>query len=242
MNYQLGKSESFFNLLENLYSNNIFINNLNEIKKRMRVAHNYTMPQFDDIEAEIVCLILMHLNPKKICEFSPCGGWSTLYMLNTLDVMKNTECKIDSYDIIDNCTSNINNFSNLKNQWELHLGNVESKYISFNEDIDYLFIDSDHSSTFTKKYIDELLNPLLIKLKNMNKKIFVSVHDVFHSNIPSDEGMLVIEFLHKNNIEYFSPLNDYHRNNLQKIRYNTNLDKKLVHDYTTNPCIFFLLG
>jgi predicted O-methyltransferase YrrM len=242
MNYPLGKSESFFNLLENLYSNNIFINNLNEIKKRMRLAHNYTMPQFDDIEAEIVCLILMHLNPKKICEFSPCGGWSTLYMLNTLDVMKNTECKIDSYDIIDKCTSNINNFSNLKNQWTLHLGNVESKYITFNEDIDYLFIDSDHSSTFTKKYIDELLNPLLIKLKNINKKIFVSVHDVFHSNVPLVEGELVIEFLHKNNIEYFSPVCDYHRNNLQKIRYNTNLDKNLVHPSTTNPCIFFILG
>ena len=99
-----------------------------------------------------------------------------------------------------------------------------------------------------KKLIDQLhFNPdhpenHNFRLKNINKKIFVSVHDVFHSNIPSDEGELVIEFLHKNNIEYFSPLNYYHRNNLQKLRYNTNLDKNLVHDYTTNPCIFFILG
>jgi hypothetical protein len=242
MSYTLGKSDFFFNLLEVLYGNNIFIDNLNEIKKRMRLVHSYTAPQFDDVEAEIVCLILMYLNPKKICEFSPCGGWSTLYMLNTLDVMKNTECQVHSYDIIDKCTSNINNFSDLKNQWNFYLGNVEDKYIYFNEDIDYLFIDSDHSSAFTKIYIDELLNPLLIKLKNMNKKIFVSVHDVFHRNIQSDEGKLVIEFLDKNNIEYFSPLNDYQRDNIQKIRNNTNLDKKNVHYATTNPCIYFILG
>jgi predicted O-methyltransferase YrrM len=208
MSYTLGKSDYFLNLLEKLYGNNTFINNLNEIKKRMRGLDKYaTCPQFDDIEAEIVCLILMYINPKKICEFSPCGGWSSLYMLHTLNVMNNTECQLHSYDIIDNCTSNINKFNDLKNQWNFYLGNVEEQYIHFNEDIDYLFIDSDHSASFTKKYIDELLNPLLIRLKNSNKKIFVSVHDVFHSNIPSDEGKLVIEFLEKNNIEYFSPLN-----------------------------------
>ena len=243
MSYTLGKSDYFLNLLEKLYGNNTFINNLNEIKKRMRGLDKYaTCPQFDDIEAEIVCLILMYINPKKICEFSPCGGWSSLYMLHTLNVMNNTECQLHSYDIIDNCTSNINKFNDLKNQWNFYLGNVEEQYIHFKEDIDYLFIDSDHSASFTKKYIDELLNPLLIRLKNSNKKIFVSVHDVFHSNIPSDEGKLVIEFLEKNNIEYFSPLNDYQRDKIQTIRNNTNLDKENVHSSTTNPCIYFVLG
>lgn len=242
MSYTLGKNDYFLYLLENLYGNDIFIDNLNEIKRRMRLVHSFSRPQFDDIEAEIVCLILMYLNPKKICEFSPCGGWSSLYMLNTLDVMKNTECHLHSYDIIDNCTSNINNFTDLKNQWSFYLGNVEEKYIHFNEDIDYLFIDSDHSAEFTKKYIDELLKPLLIKLRNINKKIFVSVHDVFHSNIPSDEGKLVIEFLNKNNIEFFSPLNDYQKDIIQNLRNNSKLDKNGVHYSTTNPSIYFILG
>ena len=66
MSYDLGKSEYFINLLERLYGNSEYINNLNEIKKRMRQVRDYTNPQFDDIEAEIVCLILMHINPKKI--------------------------------------------------------------------------------------------------------------------------------------------------------------------------------
>ena len=241
MSYTLGKSDYFISLLGKLYGDDILINNLNEIKKRMRAVHNYTRPQFDDIEAEIVCLILMFSNPKNIYEFSPCGGWSTLYMLNALELNNNKDCKVHSFDIIDGCTSNINNFDNLKNQWKFYLGNVEDKYIFFNEEIDYLFIDSDHSEDFAKKYIDELLNPLLIKLKTINKKIFVSVHDVFHSNVPSDEGKLVIEFLDKNNIEYFSPLNDFHRNEIEIFRNNSNLDKNSVHYSNTNPCIFFIL-
>jgi hypothetical protein len=198
-------------------------------------------PQFDDIEAEIVCLILMHIKPKKIYEFSPCGGWSTLYMLNTLDLLK-IDSKIDSFDIQNICTININKFNNLKDKWQFHLGDVQKEYINFPDDIDYLFIDSDHSYNFTKNYIENLLNPLLIKLKNKNKKIFVSVHDVFHSNKPSEEGVLVIKFLEKNNIEYFSPLNDNHKNNILQLRLSNNVDTNLVHHATTNPCIFFILG
>ena len=158
MLYTLGKNDYFINLLEKLYGNNILINNLNEIKKRMRLVHNYTIPQFDDIEAEIVCLILMFLNPKNIYEFSPCGGWSTLYMLNTLDVINNKKCNVHSFDIIDKCTSNINKFDNLVNQWNFHLGNVEDmsymfrSAISFNQptnfntvnvkNMDYMFFDA----------------------------------------------------------------------------------------------------
>jgi hypothetical protein len=242
MAYILGKSNSFINLLEKLYNNEIFINNLNEIKTRMRGVHQYARPQFDDIEAEIVCLILMHLNPKNICEFSPCGGWSTIYMLNSLELMQNTECKLVSFDIQDVCTANISRFSKITNQWKFYLGNVEDNYPNFNENIDYLFIDSDHTSGFAKKYVNELLEPLLVKLKAVNKKVFVSVHDVFHSNVPSEEGEVVIEFLQKHNIEYFSPLNDFHRIDIAKFRNNANLDKTPVHYATTNPCIFFILG
>lgn len=240
MTYSLGKSDMFANLLGQLYSNDTFIHHLNEIKKRMRDVHSYTTPQFDDIEAEIVCLLLMYLRPKNIHEFSPCGGWSTLYMLNTLDVMNNKECIVHSFDMIDNCTSNIKRFDHLEPQWKFYLGNVEDKYDQFNEDIDFLFIDSDHTEGFTIKYIEELLKPLLIKLKKINKKIFVSVHDVFHSPVPQDEGKIIIEFLNKNNIEYFSPLNDVHRKDIEHFR-NSFLDKELVH-WTTNPCIFFILG
>lgn len=243
MSYVFGKSDNFMNLLNELYSNDEYIRNLNEIKNKMRKIHSITTPQFDDIEAEIVCLLIMHTKPKLIHEFSPCGGWSSLYMLNTLEFISDNS-KLVSFDIVDKCTSNINCvFPQFKNKFEFHLGNVEEKYTSFTEDIDYLFIDSDHSAEFTKRYIDNLLIPLLLKLRKINKKIFVSVHDVFHSEIPSEEGVLVIDFLEKNNIEYFSPLHYEHCETLSIIRNNnTILDKSEVHYATTNPCIYFILG
>lgn len=243
MEYTLGKCESFMNLLTTLYSNSEYVANMNVIKSRMRKVHSFTSPQFDDIEAEIVCLLIMHSKPKKIYEYSPCGGWSSLYMLNTLDIM-NLNSKLVSFDIQDKCTENIKLFTVNKN-FEFNLGNVEEKYASFIEDndLDYLFIDSDHSARFTKKYIDELLIPLLSKLRKINKKIFVSVHDVFNiDHLPSEEGILVIDFIEKNNMEYFSPVNYNHRIDICIARNNSSINKDEVHYATTNPCIFFILG
>ena len=241
--YTLGQSDSFMVLVKSLYENPDFINNLNEIKQRMRNVTGFTTPQFDDIEAEIVCLLLMNSNPNFIYEMSPGGGWSTLYMLNTLDVMNNTNCKVISYDINDSCSANINQFTNLSSKWQFYLDNVENRYNDFTEIIDYLFIDCDNSLNFTQKYIDELLKPLLAKLKNINKKIFVSLHDVFHTHIPSEDGALVINFLTENNIEYFSPLNRFHNTEIHSIRNNSvNLDISILHYGNINPGIFFILG
>jgi hypothetical protein len=235
----LGYNEEFMNIIKDAYNNTLYISNLNEIKKRMRKIYANCIPQFDDIEAEILCLILMYLKPSLIYEFSPCGGWSTSYMLNTIDIMK-IDCNINSFDIIDNCTHNIND--ELKDRWHFHLGNVENEYDKFTDKIDFLFIDSDHSAEFTKKYITNVLEPLLISCKNNNKKIFVSVHDVFHTPIPSDEGKLVIEFLEKNNIKYFSPNNNIHKNDINSLRNNNNLDTDIIHFAPNNPVIFFILG
>ena len=243
MEYTLGKSDNIMTLLKSFYANTEYVTNLNIIKSRMRKVHSYTSPQFDDIEAEIVCLLIMYSKPKKIYEFSPCGGWSSLYMLNTLDIL-NLDSKLVSFDLVDKCTENIKLFT-VNSKFEFNLGNVEEKYASFTEDLDldYLFIDSDHTPKFAKKYIDELLIPLLSKLRKINKKIFVSIHDVFNiDHIPSEEGILVIDFIEKNNMEYFSPVNYNHRIDISIARNNSELDKEQVHYATTNPCIFFILG
>jgi hypothetical protein len=205
----------------------------------MRTVYSKCIPQFDDIEAEILCLILMYLKPSLICEFSPCGGWSSLYMLNTIDIIK-MDCILNSFDIIDNCTINIKD--DLKDRWLFHLGNVENEYDKFTDEIDFLFIDSDHSAEFAQRYITKVLEPLLISCKKNNKKIFVSVHDVFHRPKPSIEGKLVIEFLEKNNIEYFSPNNNSHNKEILSLRNDSNLDTKIIHHAQYNPVIFFILG
>lgn len=207
----------------------------------MRIVYPFARPQFDDIEAEILCLIIMYFKPKKIYELSPCGGWSTLYMLSTIEIL-NLDCKVESFDIEDNCSNLINNFDKIKDKWNFNLGDVSEKYSEFTEEIDYLFIDSDHSEEFTNKYVVNLLNPLLMKLKSKNKKMIVSVHDVFHSDIPSDEGRIVINFLQENNIKYFSANNEFYKNEISKLRNNSNIDKNDVHYHKTNSNMFFILG
>ena len=241
MSYTLGKSDSFMSLLSDLYRNPANIEMLNEVKRRMKRAHSHRA-MFDDIEAEIVCLLLMHTNPSLVHEFSPCWGWSTLYMLNTLDVMKSPTGRVVSFDIEDNCTKTIHAFDTLANRWEFRLGNVENEYKTFTSDIDYLFIDSDHSTEFAQKYVDELLTPLLAQLKAANKKIFVSVHDVFHSPVPKEEGAVVIRFLETHGIEYFSPANSLHKPVLDGLRHASALNTSTIHNYFANSCIFFELG
>lgn len=241
MEYTLGKSAAFMQLLRELYTNPVYIERLNAIKQRMRPVHAHSHAQFDDIEAEIVCLLLMHVNPSLVYEFSPNGGWSTQYMLNTLDVMNSESGRIVSFDTEDHCTRNINPIESLNRRWTFVLGNVEEQYKTFSTEIDYLFIDCDHSAPFARKYIDEVLTPLLAGVRASGKRMFVSVHDVFHSSTPSEEGALVIEFLNANGIEYFSPANAVHKAEIADLRDASGLDTKLVHYYTANSCIFFVL-
>lgn len=242
MSYTLGKSDSFMSLLSDLYRNPANIEMLNEVKRRMKQAHSHRA-MFDDIEAEIVCLLLMHTNPSRVHEFSPCWGWSTLYLLNTLDVMKSPSGRVVSYDIEDHCTDTIRSIDTLARRWEFKLGNVETEYPSFTADIDYLFIDSDHSAKFAETYVKELLTPLLTQLRAINKKIFVSVHDVFHDNpTPKDEGAVVIQFLNENGIEYFSPANSVHKSELETLRNSVDLDTSTIHHWFANSAIFFQLG
>jgi len=184
-------------------------------------------------------MLLLETNPQKIIEFSPCGGWSTLYMLNTIDI-GNLISSVHSFDIIDRCTNNINMYNNaLNKRWTFYLDDVSNHYTSF-YDADFLFIDSDHSREFTIKYINNLLEPLLQYVKSHNKKIYVSVHDVYHTNIPSEEGEEVIKFLEKYNISYFAPANHYHYKEILNIRNKYSFGTN-VHQAVTNPAIFFML-
>lgn len=240
---ELGHCDDFMFLVKHMYSNKQFVDNLKTIKNKMKDVHKSSHPQYDDIEAEITCLLIMFYKTKLIYEFSPCGGWSTLYMLNTLKQSElDKDAAIHSFDIQDICSTNISQFPDLKPMWNFHLGNVCDKYGDFPVDIDYLFIDSDHSANFANIYIENLLVPLLQKCKQQNKKIVVSVHDVFHSRYPSDEGKAVIEFLLQNQIPYFSPNNIHHKKIIDDIRKENKLDKELVHHATSNPAIFFILG
>ncbi len=78
---------------------------------------------------------------------------------------------------------------------------------------------------------------MLKYLKDKNKKIYVSVHDVFYSNTPSEEGEEVIKFLEKYNIEYFAPANNDHFKELLNIRNKYGFASN-IHFHIKNTAIF----
>lgn len=234
-----GFDVSFMQRITSLYRNPVYVNRLRQIKGDMTRAKNqlHCLPQYDDIEAEITCLLLMALKPSQVYEFSPCGGWSTLYLLMSTD----STCKIKSYDLYDMASANIRTFPSLFSRWEFTACNVLDRFAEFDLNMDYLFIDSDHSAEFAARYIELLLQPLLEHVRAHKRQVFVSVHDVFHSESPNQEGILVIRWLQANGLSFFAPTNYQHWSALQELRGVAGLDTSLVHTATTNPSIFFTL-
>lgn len=242
----LGRNENIMKMLTWLYHNEQYVDKLKQIKNRMRNVANSVSPQFDDIEAEITCLILMDFKPNVIHEFLSYYGWSTLYMLNAVDIGGLSESRIHSYGFHNHHHHAIIQFPELMDKLTVTYGDVAGQFSSVNE-IDYLFIDSNHDQDFAQKYIDQLLVPLLEKLKQNNKRVFVSIHDVFHAMYEtnyefSGESKLLMQFLRTNGICYFSPQNFSHKKKIAELRAQSGLDQDPVNCQTTNSSIFFILG
>jgi len=154
-------------------------------------------PQLNDVEAEITYLLLREFKPKTVVEISPCGGWSTTWILNALK--DNGTGRLFSYDIVDTSEKTIP--QDLKEgRWKLIMGDVKENIDKLPPSIDYLFLDSDHSAEFARWYIQNLFP----RLKPGTR---VSVHDVFHGTAPSSftgESRVILEYLEHNSIKYFT--------------------------------------
>jgi len=165
-------------------------------------------------------------------------------MLDTLEKTNNNS-KITSYDIVDKCSTYINTLNHKNVEWNFELGDVTKKFNTWNlNTIDYLFIDSDHSTDFAVNFIDNLLKPLLENCKLNKKHVVVSVHDVFHGRKaePIEEGKEVINFLLHHNIEYYTVAKSLVQNYnvINNFRKNIGISD-LIHGSETNPSIFFIL-
>ena len=219
-------STEYISNLYKKYKNELCIqkNNMRNIYSNYK---NFILLQFDDIEAEITILFLLELKPKNVVEFSPCGGWSTSIILNTLSY-NNNNANLKSYDIQDKCQKFIEHL-NIKN-------------------VDCLFIDSYHSTEFGKKYIEDLLIPLWDNCKNINKKILVSVHDIYHEKIARDEGKEIEDWLTNNNINFYTAARckNKHYHDINKIRIELQEEPYTIILFDPihsdrNTCIFFIL-
>lgn len=155
-------------------------------------------PQLDDIEAEITYLLIRQYRPETVVKISPCGGWSTSWILH--GIKDNGRGKLYSYDLIDDATKNVP--PELSNgRWNFHLGDITKVLEKLPESIDYLFMDSDHGAEFANWYIQHIF-------PRVKKGCPVSVHDVYHAALPGShgsEGEVIIEWLREQGIDYFTP-------------------------------------
>ena len=167
-------------------------------------------------------------------------------MLDTLEKTNNNSKNNIILHIVDKCSTYIEHIKSQERRiGNFELGDVTKKFNTWNlNTIDYLFIDSDHSTDFAVNFIDNLLKPLLENCKLNKKHVVVSVHDVFHGRTaePIEEGKEVINFLLHHNIEYYTVAKSLVQNYnvINNFRKNIGISD-LIHGSETNPSIFFIL-
>lgn len=190
-------------------------------------------PRFDDIEGEVTYLLIREHRPQTVVEISPGGGWSTSWILSA--IKHNASGRLYSYDLTDRCTGNVPSDLS-EGRWAFHRGDVKKNLGALPAEIDYLFLDSEHSADFARWYIRNLFP----RLKSGSP---VSVHDVF---LPSDfgytEASVILQWLRRNGIEYFtaSPSNEKAVfNEIASVKNKLGIGR-LIQPYEFNSAVFFL--
>ena len=207
-------------------------------KTRWRLARGGSLkPQLDDLEAEITYLRLRESKPESVVEISPCGGWSTTYILSAL--RDNGKGKLYSYDLVDLATRNVPK-ELAEGRWVFSIGDVTKNLSALPSRIDYLFIDSDHSAKFAQWYIDHLFPRLVGPTP-------VSVHDVYHTADATGfdgEGKVIVDYLTSHQVPYFTASPKRNPQGFEKImakKRSLQLDAP-IHRSPANSMIFFALG
>jgi len=193
--------------------------------------------QFDDIACEITYLLLREERPETVVEISPCGGWSTSWILNAL---RDNGCgHLTSFDIIDH--------SAVKVPWDLaegirtfHLGDViQSAHLPTT--IDFLFMDSDHSAPFAEWYVQNVF-------PRVRSGAPVLVDDVFQPGgaaASGGEGPVVLDWLQQRGIDYFTAAHDENRaayDAIEQHKQQLGLGEPIIRHPGVNPAIFFTMN
>lgn len=143
--------------------------------------------------------------PKKIMEFSPFHGFSTITICSASkdigyqpDFFETHELEKENVQI-----TNFNLYENDIDYVKVMEGDV---FLTLDreklKEVDFLFVDSDHSGDFAKRYIDEFF-PLL------KDGCWVAIHDISCSwYFASPEKIEVMKYFEKNNIDTYFHIGD----------------------------------
>ena len=161
--------------------------------RRMKIRRHLLVPMLDDLEAEITYLFIRDRHPGVVVEMSPNTGWSTTWILSAL--RDNGSGALWSYDLHDTSSKLVPDKLAGK-RWHFVLGDARTTITNAPE-FNYLFIDSDHSKEFAEWYTKALL-------PRVKPGCIVSVHDVYHDSVPSEEGAVVIRWLTARGIAHWT--------------------------------------
>jgi predicted O-methyltransferase YrrM len=205
-----------------------------ELKKsKLENKHNFTQIAFDDIESELLYMYVREIKPANIVEFAPFYGWSTFHIISALNENQYGLCT--SYDIMNYAPNSLHNCNIDTSRWRFILSDVTDFYHKWNYDeIDFMFIDCDHSASFAKQYCKKVL-PNMIQ---QSKTIFI--HDIFH-DWKCGEQDVVKTFIQENDICFISPSKQFalQRNEIDLLRHSIygNDVNALVHHADMNPVV-----
>ncbi len=189
-------------------------------------------PALDDVEAEITYMLIRDRRPNVILEMSPNGGWSTSWILSAVRDNANGG-QLWSYDV-HRASTRLVPRNLTRGRWHFMQGDARTT-ISDAPDFDYLFIDSDHSEAFAAWYVGHVF-------PRLRPGTIVSVHDVFHSPEPSEEGQVVIRWLTTKGLTFWTPSMYVGGDSAERI---TGVKRRLGVDYVIqprdghNPMLFF---
>lgn len=162
--------------------------------RKLRLRRYMLFPALDDLEAEITYLLIREKRPKVVIEISPNAGWSTTWILSALRD-NGGEGQLWSYDV-HNTSAQFVPKGLASGRWCLVQGDAKDTTKTAPR-FDHLFLDSDHRKEFAEWYVDALL-------PRVHHGTIVSVHDVFHSLMPSEEGAVVEAWLKKQGLTYWT--------------------------------------
>lgn len=192
--------------------------------------------QFDDIAGELTYLLLRDERPETVVEISPCGGWSTAWILNAL--RDNGSGHLHSFDVLDHSVAKVP--ADLADGIRtFHLGDVmRSPHIP--DRIDFLFMDSDHTAPFAEWYVRHVF-------PRVRPGGVVVVDDVFQPGGPAasgGEGPVVLDWLRQRGIEWFTAAQGECRPAYAAIRgtkQRLGLDQPVITVPGVDPAIYFVM-
>jgi len=162
----------------------------------------YEGGQLDEKEKIFLYNFIQKIKPKKIMEIGSGKGCSTTIISKSLKDLGQIPDYFDTHEINEEYV--IDTKKSL-NKYNIDFVNVKHGNVFDTmdreklKDIDFLFVDSDHSKEFSERYINEFFSLL-------KDGCWVGVHDMrFHPDYVTDETILIQSYIKDNNIkEYFS--------------------------------------